>query len=89
MTRLSKQKTFDINKYSFTKQAYEKNYFAFVSDFVRAHALKEYGGVYLDTDLEVLSNFTELLQGKEVVLGFENKTFVGKGDGELWDKRSR
>ena len=71
------EKTFDINEYSFTKQAYEKNYFAFVSDFVRAQALKEYGGVYLDTDLEVLSNFTELLQGKEVVLGFENKTFVG------------
>jgi mannosyltransferase OCH1-like enzyme len=71
------EKTFDINEYSFTKQAYEKNYFAFVSDFVRAHALKEYGGVYLDTDLEVLSNFTELLRGKEVVLGFENKTFVG------------
>ena len=69
--------TFDLNKYAFAKQAYEKKYFAFVSDFVRAFALQKYGGVYLDTDLEVLSNFTELLEEKEVVLGFENKTFVG------------
>lgn len=71
------EKTFDVNEFPFTKQAYDNKYFAFVSDFVRAKVLKEYGGVYLDTDLEVLSNFTELLQGNEVVLGFENKTFVG------------
>ena len=71
------EKTFDLSKYTFTLQAYEKKYYAFVSDFVRAYALKKYGGIYLDTDLEVLSNFNELLDEKDVVLGFENKTFVG------------
>jgi mannosyltransferase OCH1-like enzyme len=71
------EKTFDIDKCPFVKQAYDKNYFAFVSDFVRAHVLNQYGGVYLDTDLEILSNFTDLFDGKDVVLGFENKSFVG------------
>lgn len=71
------EQTFDIENYSFAKQAYEKGYYAFVSDFVRAHVLKQYGGVYLDTDLEVLSNYTGLFEGKDVVLGFETKSFVG------------
>lgn len=71
------EKTFDVNQYLFAKEAYEKNYYAFVSDFVRAFALNEYGGLYFDTDLEVLSNFEELLVGKKVVLGFENKSFIG------------
>ncbi|TXD47758.1 glycosyltransferase family 32 protein [Polaribacter sp. IC073] len=71
------EKTFDVNSHIFSMQAYETKHYAFVSDFVRAFALKKYGGVYLDTDLEVLSNFSSILEGKEVVLGFENKTFVG------------
>ncbi|MDA7706970.1 glycosyltransferase [Flavobacteriaceae bacterium] len=69
--------SFDINSHSFSKQAYENNYFAFVSDYVRAEVLKEYGGIYLDTDFEILSNFTDLFSNYEVVLGFENSSFVG------------
>ena len=71
------EKTFDIGLYDFTKQAYEKKYYAFVSDFVRANVLCEYGGIYLDTDVEILSDIRPLLIGNNAVLGFENKTFVG------------
>ena len=71
------EETFDVNSYSFTKQAYETKYYAFVSDFVRAIVLQQYGGIYLDTDIEILSNFSSLLKDKDAVLGFENKTYVG------------
>lgn len=71
------ERTFDINAYQFSKQAYEKKQFAFVSDLVRTVVLAKYGGIYLDTDIEILSDFRELLKNKELVLGFENRTFVG------------
>ena len=70
------ERTFDINKYPFAKQAYERKYYAFVSDFVRTLVLKEYGGLYLDTDVEILSDLSPLLDS-EVVLGFENRTCIG------------
>tara|TARA_R110000787_G_scaffold272848_7_gene380401 strand:- start:226 stop:1002 length:777 start_codon:yes stop_codon:yes gene_type:complete len=69
--------TFDISINTFAKQAYDNKYYAFVSDFVRAYALSKYGGIYLDTDVEVLSNFSHLLDGKDAVLGFENTTQIG------------
>ena len=43
---------------------------AFVSDYVRLKAIYEYGGIYLDTDVEVLNNFDNLLN---------NSAFVGFG----------
>jgi mannosyltransferase OCH1-like enzyme len=69
--------TFNIQEHVFTRQAYEAKYYAFVSDFVRAKVLMEYGGIYLDTDLEVLMNFENLLKGSNSVFGFENSLFVG------------
>lgn len=69
--------TFDIYKYPFAKQAYEHKYYAFVSDFARAVVLEQYGGLYLDTDVEILSDFSTLLEDHEIVLGFENRTCIG------------
>jgi hypothetical protein len=54
---------FDIDGTPWTKQAYEAKKYAFVADYVRLWALKEYGGVYLDTDVELVKNldcFAEL-----------------------------
>ena len=39
---------------TYVKQAYEVKKWAFVSDYVRLKALYEYGGIYLDTDMELL-----------------------------------
>ena len=69
--------TFDISSNIFAKQAYEKKKYAFVSDCVRASVLNKYGGIYLDTDVEILSDFSHLLKGKDAVLGFETSKLVG------------
>ncbi|MBW7567708.1 hypothetical protein KIF53_14965 [Chromobacterium subtsugae] len=45
----------------FVKRNYAAKNWAFVSDYVRFKILSEEGGIYLDTDMEVLKNFDELL----------------------------
>ena len=45
----------------YVREAYEHNKWAFVSDHVRLWALEQYGGVYLDTDVQVLRSFEPLL----------------------------
>jgi len=54
----------------YVQQAYELRKFAFVSDYVRLWALEQYGGVYLDTDVEVLRPFDALLNDNAFI-GFE------------------
>lgn len=57
----------------YVQQAYEAKKYAFVSDYVRIQALYRYGGVYFDTDVEVLRPFEEFLEDREMVLGFESE----------------
>ena len=52
---------FDISTNIWTQQAFEKNKFAFAADFIRLHAVYTYGGIYMDTDVEVLKSFNDLL----------------------------
>ena len=66
----------DLTECSYVQQAYENKKYAFVSDYIRAKALYTYGGIYLDTDVEVLRSFDQFLQ-KKGFLGFENRTTVG------------
>ncbi|MBR6531892.1 MAG: glycosyl transferase [Clostridia bacterium] len=66
---------FDISKNRFVAEAYSDRNFAFVSDYVRAFVLYNYGGIYMDTDVEVLGNFDRFLDDK-VFLGFEEGNFV-------------
>lgn len=53
---------FDVNSTEWTKQAFAEKKFAFVADYIRFYALYNYGGVYLDSDVEVLKSFNDLLQ---------------------------
>jgi hypothetical protein len=62
---------FDISSNRFVKQAYEKKKWAYVSDYIRAYAILNNGGIYLDTDVLVLDNFDNLLNNRAFV-GFEN-----------------
>lgn len=56
------EQEFDITQSNaYVKQAYECKKFAFVSDYVRLYALYKYGGIYLDTDVEVLKSFDSFL----------------------------
>ena len=65
---------FDINIIPYTKEAYEAKKYAFVSDYARFWILYQYGGVYFDTDVEVIKDMRPL-----VVCG----NFMGKEIGAL------
>ena len=57
-------------KNTWLKQTLETNQYAFAADFLRIHALYYYGGIYLDTDVELTGNFDPFLKHKFFV-GFE------------------
>ena len=56
------ESNFDINCHPFVKAAYEAKAWAFVSDYARLKVVYENGGIYLDTDVELLKNLGELLK---------------------------
>lgn len=72
------EESFDVQSVRYVKQAYDQGKYAFVSDYVRIYALNKYGGIYLDTDVEVLKDFSPFLD-HNTFLGFENRTMVGTG----------
>ncbi|WP_339661502.1 glycosyltransferase family 32 protein [Croceibacter atlanticus] len=72
------EKNFPLENYVFAKEALENRKFAFVSDVARLHALKYEGGVYMDTDVEVLKPLDNLLN-QTAFSGFENDDFVPTG----------
>lgn len=53
---------FDIEICNFTKEAYEAQKYAFVSDYARFYILYKYGGVYFDTDVEVIKPISDILE---------------------------
>lgn len=59
----------------YVKQALERKKWAYVTDFVRLNALVNEGGIYLDTDVEVLSSFDKFLE-HEAFSCFENEVEV-------------
>ena len=50
----------------FAKEAYSVGKWAFASDVLRLFALYEYGGIYLDTDVDVKRSFDSLLDNADV-----------------------
>ena len=72
------EQNFDVNSVPYVREAYEKGKYAFVSDYVRMYALYNYGGVYFDTDVEVLKPLDKFLEDKAFI-GFENRTMIGTG----------
>jgi mannosyltransferase OCH1-like enzyme len=72
------ESNYDINQNKFAKEAYENKKFAFVSDICRLFILQEYGGIYLDTDMEIIKPINNVINDK-VVLGFEDIKFVAAG----------
>ena len=52
---------FDINSNQYVKEAYENKKWAFVTDYVRLYALYNEGGVYMDTDVEIIKSIDAFL----------------------------
>ena len=70
---------FDIEKAPiYVQEAYEEKKWAFVSDYVRLWALYNWGGVYLDTDAEILKDISHLLDN-DAFLAFECSDMVNTG----------
>ncbi len=62
------ESNYDVNKITYISQAYSARKFAFVSDYARFDIIHTYGGVYFDTDVEVIKPFDDIL---------ENGAFMG------------
>jgi len=74
--RVWNEENFDVSKHLFASEAYNERKFAFVSDVCRLHALKELGGIYLDTDVEFLKPLTDDLLSNEAFTGFEDNLLL-------------
>lgn len=70
------ENNFNIEENDFTKFAYQNKKWAFVADYVRLKVLYEYGGIYLDTDIEVKKSFDELLDSP-MILSFIYDCSIG------------
>ena len=68
------EKNFDIDSNKFVKEAYEARKWAYVSDYIRAYAIYNDGGIYLDTDVLVVESLDSLLDNRAFV-GYENPQY--------------
>lgn len=65
-----KRVEFDVNMIPYTAEAYRKGKYAFVSDYARFWILYKYGGLYFDTDVEVICPMDDIIV-KGAFMGFE------------------
>lgn len=72
------EETFDIESAIYTREAYLAGKYAFVTDYVRLYALYHFGGIYMDTDVEIVKNLDDLLH-LPGFSGFENEKYVPTG----------
>ena len=71
---------FDITQNRYAHEAYQAKKWAFVTDYVRLKVVYEYGGIYLDTDVELLKSLDGLLENSGF-LGFDENGIVATGLG--------
>ena len=71
---------FDIAKYPYAQYCLENRRWAFLSDFVRLAVVSEHGGMYFDTDVELIKSPDDLLQ-YDAFYGFENDENIATGLG--------
>lgn len=64
------ESNFDVNAHPFTKAAYEAKKWAFVSDYARLKIVYDNGGIYLDTDVELIKNL-DALRKNEFYIGIQ------------------
>ena len=69
---------YDVSKNQYMKEAYQAEKWGFVPDFARLDIIYNYGGFYLDTDVELLKPLDDLLPNK-AVMGFEDGRNVSPG----------
>ena len=74
------ESNYNIHKIPYINEAYNAKKYAFVSDYVRFDILYKYGGIYFDTDVEVIRPFDTILQNGGF-MGIEGCSTVAAGLG--------
>lgn len=74
------EKNYDFSKNLYMKQAYENKAWGFVPDYARLDIIYEHGGIYLDTDVELLASLDSLLNSK-AFFGFCGNDQINLGSG--------
>ncbi len=64
---------YDVNKNKYMQQAYQEKRWSFACDYARLDIVYENGGIYFDTDVELIKNIEVLFSGNGFI-GFESKT---------------
>lgn len=75
------ESNFDITICPYVKEAYEAKKWAFVSDYARFWILYNFGGIYFDTDVELIKPINDIIE-KGPFMGFEKNPSVSE-DGEI------
>ena len=61
---------------TYVQEAYNAKKYAFVSDYIRLKALRDYGGIYFDTDYEIIKPIDSLIASGSLVTGFESSRSI-------------
>ena len=70
----------------FVRQAYKNKKWAFVSDYARLQVVYDHGGIYLDTDVELLKSLDVLISAGKGFMGFEKPDAIASGLGFAAEK---
>lgn len=71
---------FDVTMNGYTEMCYKEKKYAYLSDYARLLIVAEHGGLYFDTDVELVKSPNELLSN-DAFFGFENEEYVATGLG--------
>lgn len=72
------ESNYDVSKNKYMKDAYDAKKWGFVPDYARLDIIYTHGGIYLDTDVEIIKSFDELLDN-EAFMGFEGANDIAPG----------
>ncbi|WP_300282802.1 glycosyltransferase [Peptacetobacter sp.] len=74
------EKNFDIEKEikgkKFLEECYKQKLWAFIADYIRLKVLYDQGGLYMDTDMQILKDLTPLMEENRLFLGYESKDYI-------------
>lgn len=74
------ERNYDVRKNPYTSYCFENGKWAYLSDFVRLDVVFQQGGLYFDTDVELISSFDKLLD-QSAFFAFENDAYIATGLG--------
>lgn len=77
------ESNYDVNAVPYTKYCFEHKLWAYLSDYVRLDVMEKEGGLYFDTDVEVVRKPEDLLNSCSAYFGWETLEYINTGLGFL------